>query len=98
MRVDISLPKELEKQVRERVQRGDYDDADALVQEAVHRLIEEGEGDLDAIRLRLQRADAEIDRGEALEFDECTSQDLARVIHDRGIRRSAEAQNAGARR
>ena len=65
------------------------------MQEAVHRLIEEDEGDLESLRVRLQRADAEIDRGEGQEFNEQTTKDLARGIRERGIRRLAELQKSG---
>ena len=82
--MNVILPPELEKRVRERLERGDYDNADALVQEAVHRLIEEDEMDLQSVRERLRQADAEIDRGEGLEFDEHTTKNLAKEIHQRG--------------
>ena len=95
--MDISLPPELEKCVRERIDRGDYANADELVQDAVHRLVEEDALDLESIRYRLQQADGEIERGEGLEFDEQTSQDLAKEIHERGLRRLAELRKTGTR-
>jgi putative addiction module CopG family antidote len=88
--MNVTLPPELEQRIREKIQRGDYDNTEALVQEAVHRLIEEDEVDLDALRARLRRAGAEIDRGEGLEFDEHTAKDLAGGIRERGMRRLAE--------
>jgi antitoxin ParD1/3/4 len=93
--MNVTLPPELEQRVREKIERGDYDNAEALVQEAVHRLIEEDERDLDVLRARLQQADAEIDRGEGLEFDEHTTKDLARDIRERGIRRLVELRKFG---
>src|SRR5258708_30043703 len=75
--MNITLRPDLEQRVREEIARGDYDDSDALVQEAVRRLIEENEGDLASLRIRLREADAEIDRGEGLEFDEDTTKKLA---------------------
>ena len=95
--MNVTLPPELEQRVREKIERGDYDNAEALVQEAVHRLIEEDEGNLDVLRARLQQADAEIDRGEGLEFDEHTTKDLAGRIRERGIRRLAELQKSDPR-
>jgi putative addiction module CopG family antidote len=95
--MNITLPPDLEQRVREKIARGDYDDADALVQEAVHRLIEEDEGDLVSLRARLRQADAEIDCGEGLEFDEHTTKDLVRDIRERGMRRLAELQKSGSR-
>jgi len=97
MGMNITLPPDLEKRVRERIARGDYDDSDSLVQEAIHRLIEEDEGDLESLRVRLRQADAEIDRGEGLEFDEDTTKELARDIHERGLRRLAELQKSNPR-
>lgn len=97
MGININLPPYLEQRVREKIARGDYDDSDALVQEAVHRLIEEDEGDLASLRVRLQQADAEIDRGEGLEFDEDTTKELARDIHHRGMLRLAELHKSGPR-
>src|SRR5258708_40014853 len=78
--MNITLRPDLEQRVREKIARGDYDDSDALVQEAVHRLIEEDEGDMASLRIRLRQADAEIDRGEGLEFDEDTTKELSRAI------------------
>jgi Arc/MetJ-type ribon-helix-helix transcriptional regulator len=88
--MNVILPPELERRVREKIERGDYDNAEALVLEAVHRLIEEDELDLDALRARLPQADAEIDRGEGLEFDEHTTKDLACGVRERGMRRLAD--------
>ncbi len=95
--MNVTLPPELEKRVRQKLERGDYDTAEALVQEAVHRLIEEDEVDLEGLRERLQRADSEIERGEGLEFDEHTTKDLASDIHKRGIKRLAELGKTGPR-
>jgi antitoxin ParD1/3/4 len=90
--MNVTLPPELEQRVREKIERGDYDNADSLVAEAVHRLMEEDEGDLTLLQARLQRADAEIDRGEGLEFDDRTTKDLLRGIRERGLRKLAELQ------
>ena len=87
----VTLPPELEQRIREKIERGDYDNPDALVEEAVHRLIEEDEADLESLRTRLQRADAEIDRGKGLEFDDRTTGDLVAGIRERGTRKREEA-------
>lgn len=52
--------------------------------------MEEDESDIDVLREQLRRADAEIDRGEALDFDEHTTAQLAKDIHARGLKRLAE--------
>jgi putative addiction module CopG family antidote len=98
MGINVTLPPGLEQRVREKIARGDYDNSDALIQEAVHRLIEEDEGDLASLRTRLRQADAEIDSGEGLQFDEDTTKELARDIHERGMRRLAELQKSIPRR
>jgi putative addiction module CopG family antidote len=95
--MNATLTPELERRIREKVERGDYDHADALMQEAVLRLIEEDEMDLDSIRTRLGQADAEIDRGEGSDFDENTTSNLARDIHAGGMKRLAELRKTGTR-
>ncbi len=63
----ITLTPELERVVQEKVGRGEYESADALVGEAVWRLIEEEKEEdthRDEIRARIEGADAEIDRGD----------------------------------
>ena len=50
---------------------------------------------MEGLRARLQRVDAEIDRGEGLEFDEHTTKDLASEINGRGIKRRAGFRKTG---
>jgi antitoxin ParD1/3/4 len=86
----ITLTPELEKLVKEKVERGAYDSAEAFVGEAVQRLIEEEreeDAHLDEIRAQVDAADAEIDRGEYVEYDESTIVDLARDVHERGLKK-----------
>ena len=85
--MQISLTPELERLIEDRVNRGDYDTPVSLIEEAVHRLIEEDEGDTETIRGILQFRDGEIDSGNALEFDENSTGRLATDIHRRGLRR-----------
>jgi Arc/MetJ-type ribon-helix-helix transcriptional regulator len=88
--MNVALSQELEELVREKVQRGEYDSADALVAQAVRRLLEEEreeDGEQDEILARVDVAEAEIDRGEYVEYDEHSIQDLARNIHERGLKR-----------
>jgi putative addiction module CopG family antidote len=99
--MNITLTPELEQLVQTKVARGEYDSADTFVSEAVHRLIDEenqedtGHGE---IRVRIEAAEAEINRGEYVEYDETTIHDLAKDIHDRGLKRlAAEREDAGVR-
>jgi putative addiction module CopG family antidote len=97
----ITLTPELEKLVKEEVARGEYDSADAFVGEAVQRLVEETreeDAHLDEIRARIQVAEAEIDRGDYLEYDEETIHELAKDVHARGLKKlAAERGKTGSR-
>ena len=94
--MNITLSPQLEKLVQEKVARGEYDTADDFVGAAVRRLIEEEHedgGDLDEIRAEIDAAEAEIDRGDHVEYDEYTIHELARNVHERGLRRLAAEHN-----
>ena len=86
----ITLTPELEKLVKEKVDRGAYDSAEAFVGEAVQRLIEEERAEdahLDEIRAHVDAGDSEIERGEYFEYDESTIAELARDVHERGLKK-----------
>jgi putative addiction module CopG family antidote len=88
----ITLTPELEKLVQEKVDRGEYDSVDAFVGEAVKRLIEEEkeeDANGDEIRARIQAAEAEVGRGEYVEYDEHKIHELARDVHERGLKKLA---------
>ena len=93
--MNITLPVDLEQRVRERIERGDYDNVNALVHEAVQRLVEEDEQDQTLLLVKLQEANAEIDRGMCMEFDAQTTRSLARDIQERGRARVSERQEPG---
>jgi Arc/MetJ-type ribon-helix-helix transcriptional regulator len=97
--MNITLTPELEQLVQTKVARGEYDSADTFVSEAVQRLIDEESGEDDdrgEIRARIGAAEAEIDRGECVEYDETTIHELAKDIHDRGLKRlAAEREDSG---
>ena len=98
--MNITLNRELERLVQEKVARGEYDTADDVVAEAVRRLIDEeqeDDADLDEIRAHIDAAEAEIDRGDYVEYDERTSRELAKDVHDRGLKRLAEERKPGVR-
>ncbi|HYL77624.1 MAG TPA: hypothetical protein VEU96_25645 [Bryobacteraceae bacterium] len=92
----ITLTPELEKLVREKVARGEYDSADAFIGEAVQRFVD-AEMDEDAhqaeILSRVEAAEAEIDRGDYLEYDEETIHQLARDVHERGLKKLAAGRS-----
>lgn len=94
--MNITLKPELEKLVQEKVARGEYDTADDFVGEAVQRLIDEEQGDdanLDEIRARIDAAETEIDRGEYVEYDQDTIREMAKDVHDRGLKELAAARD-----
>ena len=98
----ITLTSKLEKLIQKKIARGEYESADALVGEAVLRLIEEEKEEdrhRDEIRGRIEAAEAEIDRGEYVEYDESTIHKLASDIHERGLKRLAtERKKIGSRK
>jgi Arc/MetJ-type ribon-helix-helix transcriptional regulator len=86
----FSLRPELEKLVQDKVAKGDYPSADALVEGAVQRLLDddsEEEAWSDDIRARVCAAEEEIDQGQYLEYDEANARELSREIHQRGIKK-----------
>lgn len=97
----ITLTPELEKLVKEKIASGEYDSADAFVGEAVQRLLDEEEEEdahRDEIVARIQAAEAEIDRGDYREYDEETIHELAKDVHERGLKRlAAERGKTGTR-
>ena len=62
----IRLPPQLEAMIRERVERGQYPDEAAVIDEAL-RLLDERDR-LDHLRALVDAADAEVARGEAIEW------------------------------
>src|SRR5260370_41845837 len=97
----ITLTPELENVVKEKIAPGEYDSAEAFVGEAVQRLVdEEKEEDAhrDEILARIQAAEAEIDRGDYREYDEETIHELAKNVHERGLKNlAAERGTTGTR-
>jgi len=94
--VTITLPPELEKLVLDKVNRGEYESADSLFEEAVQRLIEE-DANRNEIRERVETAESEINRGEFMEYDESNVHELARDVHERGLKRLTTEPNTGIR-
>lgn len=90
--MQLTLPPELEKAVREKIERGEYESPEDLIQEAIHRLLNEEEADLDLIREKLRAADAEIDRGDCVNLGENEVQRLALEVSARGRKRLQERQ------
>ena len=74
----VTLTPDLEAKIREKVERGDYPDANEVVREAM-RLLDEREHQLDALRAKLQVGLDELDRGEG---DEWTPELMERLSRE----------------
>ena len=86
----ITLTPALAKLVRESVERGDYANADAVIQEAVHRLFEAEETGRGELLKAIQDGIDDLDRGDFVDYDEQTIEHLAEDVHRRGLARLDE--------
>jgi Arc/MetJ-type ribon-helix-helix transcriptional regulator len=68
--MNITLTPDLEKRIEERLHRGDYASPEALVTEAVSRLIDEDEEELRETKAAIEQALEESARGEGRPADE----------------------------
>ncbi len=68
--MNIALAPDLEKRIEERIHRGDYESPEALVSEAVSRLIDEDEQELRETRAAIDQALEESARGEGRPAEE----------------------------
>jgi Arc/MetJ-type ribon-helix-helix transcriptional regulator len=69
--MDVTLTPELEKRIREKIDRGEYENADALVQQALDWFLDvDDEDELTETNAAIERARAESDRGEAVPADQ----------------------------
>ena len=94
--MNVSLTKELEKLVNDRVKSGMYQTASEVVREGL-RLLKERDS-LESLRRDIQAGFDAIDRGEYDEYDENTTKDLANAIKARGRKRLEEfRKKTGAR-
>jgi putative addiction module CopG family antidote len=93
----IELPRELEELVRSRVERGDYASLERLVREAVERLLDQDEDEREELQQAVEEGLRDIERGDYAEYDEHTIKDLAKDVHECGLKRIADLQKAGRR-
>jgi antitoxin ParD1/3/4 len=94
--MNVSLTKELEKLVNDRVKSGMYQTASEVVREGL-RLLKERDN-LESLRRDVRAGFAAIDRGEYEEYDENTTKGLATAIKARGRQRIEELRKkTGAR-
>jgi antitoxin ParD1/3/4 len=86
--MNVSLTKELEKLVNDRVKSGMYQTASEVIREGL-RLLKERDN-LESLRRDIRAGFAAIDRGEYEEYDENTTKALATAIKARGRQRLEE--------
>ena len=63
----MQLPADIEARVQEKVARGEFSDADAVIREAM-RLLDEQERQLGQLRVMLQTGLNQLDQGEGVRF------------------------------
>lgn len=73
----IRLPPDIEARIHEKIELGRFPDASDVVREAL-RLLDEREGELDALRTKLQVGLDELDRGESDEWTPVLMERLSR--------------------
>jgi Arc/MetJ-type ribon-helix-helix transcriptional regulator len=93
----VELQGELEELVRSRVGRGDYASPERLVREAVERLLYQDEAEREDLQQAVEEGLRDIERGDYAEYDEHTIKDLAKDVHESGLKRIADLQKAGRR-
>jgi antitoxin ParD1/3/4 len=84
--MNVSLTRELDRLIQQKVKSGMYQTASEVVREALRLLRER-----DDVRAGL----AQIDRGEYDEYDQHSVHGLAAQVKARGMRRSAPKRKAG---
>jgi antitoxin ParD1/3/4 len=93
--MNVSLTKELERLVNEKVKSGMYQTASEVVREGLRLLRERDK--LETLRRDIQSGFDAIARGEFETYDEKTSRDLAADIKRRGKQRLVELKRKTAR-
>jgi len=94
--MNITLPPELERLVKEKIESGSHETASDVVREALG-LLKERDEKLRALRADLEQAAGQVERGEFTEFDEHTIQDLAEDVKGRSKERLQIERGAGSR-
>jgi Arc/MetJ-type ribon-helix-helix transcriptional regulator len=88
--MNVKLSPSLEKRLAEHLARdGRYASADAFVEQAVEAQMAADalDGELEEIRERIRIADREVEAGEFVEHSASEVTQLARDVHERGMKR-----------
>ena len=78
----MQLPADIEARVQEKVARGEFSDADAVIREAM-RLLDEQEHQLGRLRAMLQTGLNQLDQGEGARFTPKLVAQMRRDAEDR---------------
>jgi putative addiction module CopG family antidote len=78
----MQLPADIEARVQEKVARGEFSDADAVIREAM-RLLDEQEHQLKQLRVMLQTGLNQLDQGEGVRFTPELVAQMRRDAEDR---------------
>jgi antitoxin ParD1/3/4 len=93
--MNTPLTPKIEQLIKERLQSGSYNSATEVIEDAFEALTERE--NFQAVRAELDRADAQIERGEYTEYDENTIRDMADQIKTRGQVRLVEERKSRTR-
>ena len=94
--MNVALDRDAERAVNEEVQAGRFRSAQEFVDTAIRQFLiarefgEEEARKLATLRVELQRADEQIDRGECSDYDEHTLKELFDDVEAEGMRSLAE--------
>ena len=89
--MNVSLTRELERLVTDRVKTGMYQTASEVVREGL-RLLKERDERLARLSADVRAGFEQVERGESFEYDETTTKNLAREIKARGRRKLAQGR------
>ena len=92
--MNAQLSPKIDQFINERLQRGTYQSAVEVIEDALEALSEKE--NFQAIRSEVDHADDQLGQGEFTEYDETTIQDLAGRVKARGLARLAAEHKPGA--
>jgi antitoxin ParD1/3/4 len=78
----LQIPADLEARIRQKVERGEFPDAGEVIREAM-RLLDEQDRQFDELRLKLQPALDQLDRGEGIPFTPALMTQLRQEAEER---------------
>ncbi len=96
--MNISLSAQMEDFIRQKAQSGEYENPQAVLEDALRLLRRRDEEKLASLRTDLQHAIDQVERGEFSEYTAEEAGELAQEVQTQGIRKLAqEKQSADSR-